>query len=114
MDCPSSSHEPIPRAGQCAPVHNEENLQLTALGLHELKVQVRCPAVTLRPGAWLAACESTDVWGPLHCPDRRRSTSSASRPAALGDPPSGPPSPRRAIANRRETAPGDVPVARTR
>src|SRR5262249_1732937 len=103
---------PMPRAGQHAPVHNEENPQLTAPGLHELEAQVRCPAVTLRPGAWLAACASTDVWGPLHCPDRRRSRSSASRPAALVDPPSGPTSPRRAIANRRETGPGDVPAAR--
>src|SRR6478752_5972873 len=109
MDCRSFCYEPIRRAGLHVPVHNEENLQLTAAGLQELEAPVRCPAVTLRPRAWLAAYGPADVSRPLHCPDRRRSTLSASRPAALVDPRSDPTSPRRAIANRRETRPEDVP-----
>src|SRR5262249_14399688 len=114
MDCRSSCHEPIPRAGRHAPAHNGENLQLAAPGLHELEAQVRYPEVALLPGAFALACAPMGVWRPPHCPDRRRSAINASRPAALAGPPSGRGLLRRATADHRGTELAGVPAARTR
>src|ERR1700739_190233 len=99
------------RACRHTPLHKQENLQRTAAGLDELEAQARCPAAMLRPGAWLAACAPADVRVPLRCRDRPQSAANVSRPAALADTPSDPTFPSRAIANRRETRPEDVPAA---
>src|SRR5215475_14903851 len=106
MDCRSSCHAPNLRMRRHAPFHNGEYLRSAAPGLHELVEQVRCSAVTLRPGAWLPACASTDVRRRPHCLDRRRSTTDGSRRTASVDTPSGPVWLRRAIANHQETVPG--------
>src|SRR6267378_1642855 len=111
MDFLSFFLGPILRGHAFRPAHNEGNPQQVAPSLLESEVQARCPGASLLLDASLRACASEDERGPLRCPDKRRSTASASRPAASADPRSSPTSPHPAIANRRGTAREDVPAA---
>src|SRR5580692_3513357 len=112
MGFQSSFHGPILREHAFREAHNAGNAQQVATGLLGSEVQARCPGASLLPDTSPRAYASADERGLLRCRDMRRSLASASRRAASADPPASPTSLRPATANRRGTAPEDVPVAR--